>query len=86
MVGFIAIAESLENFHGLALGGGFDHHDLEAAIEGRILLDVFAVFIKRGRTNALNFTSGERRLEHIGSINRTFGSTGSDERVEFVDE
>ena len=38
------------------------HHRLEPAGKGRVFLDVFTVFIQRGRTNAVQITTGKRGL------------------------
>ena len=47
------------------------HHDwLEPALKCRIFLDVFAVLVERGRTDGMQLTTCERRLEHIARIHR----------------
>ena len=38
---------------------------LEPAFEGRILFDILAVFIERGRADAVQLTAGEHRLEPV---------------------
>ena len=51
-----------------------------------VLLDVFAIFIQRGRANRAELAAGQRRLEHVLRVNRAFGGTGSYKRVQLVDE
>src|SRR5215469_3068453 len=63
-----------------------DKHDLEATLKRRILLDVLAVLVQRGRTDGTQFPASERRLQHVGGIDSTFRSTRADEGVQFVDE
>src|SRR5260370_5865944 len=41
-------------------------------------LDVFAVFIKRGRADALQLTAGQGRFQDIRGIDRAFGRAGAD--------
>ena len=63
-----------------------DHHFLETPLERRILFDIFTVFIERGGTDAMQFASGERRLQHVTRVHRTFGLAGADHRMHLVDE
>ena len=86
VVGFVTVAEALQDLHRLGLARGLHHHDLEPAVERRILFDVFAVFIERGGADALDLATGQSRLEHVGGVDRPLGAAGPDERVQFVDE
>ena len=86
VVAFVTVPQPLEDFDRLALGGRFDHHQLKAAVESRVFLDVLAVLVERGRPNALDFTTGQSRLEHVGSVDGPLRSAGTDEGVEFVNE
>ena len=54
----IGLRNALHNLAGF-LDGGFCHgHRLEPTLQGRILFDMLAVFIKGGRTNHLDFATG----------------------------
>ena len=86
MVALVAVAETLQDLHRLGLARRLHHDDLEAAIESRILLDIFAIFIERGGPDALDLAAGQRRLEHVGGVDRAFGTAGPHERVQLVDE
>ena len=66
--------------------GSLDQHRLEAALERRVLLDVLAVLVERGRADAAQLAARERGLEHVGRVHRAFGRAGADERVQLVDE
>ena len=86
MVLLVALPDPLQDLDGL-LERGLLHHDrLEAPLQGRVLLDVLAVLVERGRPDALELAPGERRLEDVGGIDRTLGRARADERVELVDE
>ena len=63
-----------------------DLNRLEAALEGGVLLDVLAVLVEGGRTDGLQLAAGQLRLEDRGGVDRAFGSTCTDERVQLVDE
>ena len=61
-------------------------HLLEAAREGRVLLDVLAVLVERGGADALDFAAGQGRLEHVRGVDRPFRAARADQRVQLVDE
>ena len=78
--------ETHENLDGVLDGGLLDFHLLEAALQGAVLLDVFAELIQRGGTDDLHFTAAEGGLDDVAGIHGTFGGTGTDHGVHFVDE
>ena len=61
-------------------------HGLEAARQGGVLFDVLAVFGQRGGADAAQFAARESRLQHVGRVDRAFGATRADQRVQLVDE
>ena len=63
-----------------------DHHRLKPPLEGRVFLDVLAVFVERRRADAPQLAAGQCRLEQVGRVGATFGSPGTDHGVQFVDE
>ena len=54
-------AQALEDQDGFLDGRGLDHDRLEAAFERGVLLDVLAVFVERGRADALQFAAARAR-------------------------
>ena len=71
--------------------GGFNRrlinqHLLEAPLQRRILLDVLAVLIQRGRPHAVQFATGERGLEHIAGVDRAFRLARAHHGVKLVDK
>ena len=63
-----------------------DHHRLEAALERRILFDVFAVFVERRRADHVQLAAREHRLEQIARVHRALGLARADDGVQLVDE
>ncbi len=67
-------------------GGLVDLHRLETPFQRRVLLDVLAVFVQRGRADRVQLAAGEHRLEHVRGVERAFGGAGADDGVQLVDE
>ena len=63
-----------------------DEHRLEAPRQRRVLLDVLAVLVERGRADAVQLTAGEGRLQQVAGIHRALGLAGADDGVQLVDE
>jgi len=57
-----------EDMHRFILGRRIHHHLLEAAVECAVLLDILAVLVERGSTDALEFAAREGGLEDIGGV------------------
>jgi len=82
----IFATDALEDRDRILDRGWLHFYGLEAPIERGVLLDVLAVLVERGRTDALEFTTGERGFEDVGGIHRALGRAGADDRVHLVDE
>ena len=63
-----------------------DEHGLEAPLERRVLLDVLAVLVERGRADRAQLPAREHRLEHVAGVHRALGGARADDRVQLVDE
>ena len=86
MVLLIAGTQAFDDVEGL-VARGLPHLDgLEAAREGRVLLDVLAVLVGRGGADDLNLTARQRRLQDGGGVERALGRARADEGVQLVDE
>ena len=59
---------------------------LEAAFQGGVFLDVFAIFVERGGADALHLAAAQGGLDDVGGVHRAFGRTGADDGVQFVNE
>ena len=82
----VAILHAHQDLDRLLLGGRIDLDRLEAALERAVLLDVLAVLGRRRRADAADLAARERRLQDVGGVERPFGRTRADQRVELVDE
>ncbi len=63
-----------------------DEDRLEAPLERRVLLDVLAVLVERGRADAAELAAREHRLEQVRGVDGALGRAGADDRVQLVDE
>ena len=62
VVDFVAFLEPAQDRDSVFDAWLADHDRLEAALEGGVLFDVFAVFIKRGGADGVEFAAGELGL------------------------
>ena len=86
VVGLVAIAQALENAHGLFDAGLVNLHRLETTFKSRILFDVLAVLVAGGCADGLQLTARKHGLEHLRGVDRAFGGTRTDQGVDLVDE
>ena len=63
-----------------------DEHRLETPRQRRILFDMLAIFVERGRADAMQFAARQRGLQQVRGVHRAFGLAGADQRVHLVDE
>ena len=64
-----------------------DENLLETTFQSRVLFDVLAILVQRGRADHAQFATRKHRLEHIARIHRTFrATTGTDDRMKLVDK
>ena len=82
----VLLLEATQDRDSVLDGGLGDHHGLETTRERRVLLDVLAVLVERGRANRMQVATGERRLEDIAGVHRTLGGTRAHDGVELIDE
>ena len=61
-------------------------HGLEAPRQRRVLLDVLAVFVERGRADAMQRAARQLGLEQVAGVHRPVRLAGADQRVHLVDE
>ena len=63
-----------------------DEDRLEAPGQRRVLLDMLAIFVERGRADAVQLAARQRGLQQIGRVHRAIRLAGADQRVHLVDE
>ena len=68
VVGLVAIAQALEDAHGLFDAGLVNLHRLETTFKSRILFDVLAVLVAGGCADGLQLTARKHGLEHLRGV------------------
>ncbi len=69
------------------LDAGFvGEHRLEAALQRRVLFDMLAIFVQRGRADAMQFAARKGWLEQVGGVHRALALARADQGVHLVDE
>src|SRR5204863_7502028 len=63
-----------------------DDNWLETALQGCILLNMFAVLVQGGCADTTQLTTRQGWLDHISRTNGTLGSTSTNNGMELVDE
>ncbi len=82
----VAVAQALEDLHGLLGRRLVDRDLLEAPLQSGVTLEVLAVLLERRRADRLQLAARQRRLEDRSRVDRALGRTGTDEVVKLVDE
>src|SRR5579862_7189409 len=82
----VAVFDPEQNFDCVRLIRRRNFNGLEAALERTVLFDRLAILAGRGGADALNLSAGKRGLQDVGRVERTLGRSGSDQRVQLVDE
>ena len=86
VVDLVAFLESAEDGYRV-LDRRLVHHDrLETALQRRVLLDVLAVLVERGRTDAVQLAARQHRLEEVARVHAALGLARADYRVQLIDE
>ena len=86
VVQLVALLQAAQDGDGRLHARLAHQHLLEAALERRVLLDVLAVLVERGRADAVQLAARERGLEHVAGVDRALGLAGADHGVQLVDE
>jgi len=86
VVALVALPDAVEYVSGLLYRRLLDKHCLEPPLERSVFLEVFTVLVQGGGSDALEFSPRERWLEHVGGIDGAFGTAGTYDGMEFIDE
>ena len=86
VVNLVALFQATQDRDGVFFAWLIHQHFLEAPFKGCVLLYILAVFVERGRADAVQLAASQRRLEHVACIHRAFAFTGADHGVQFIDE
>ncbi|MDT4846637.1 hypothetical protein FQZ97_806660 [compost metagenome] len=71
MMLLVFFLQSAQNRNGIFYRRFIDKYRLEATGKRCVLLNIFAIFLKRGCANAVQFATGKCRLEKVRCIHRT---------------
>ena len=83
---FVSFLQAAQDRNRVFNGGLANINLLKASLERRVLFNVFLVLVERGRADATQFATRQRRLQHVRRIDRAFSSTGADQRMQLVNE
>ena len=81
----VVMLDSLQHLYRFRHRRFIDGHRLEAALQGGVLFDIFAVLVECGGTDDLDLSAGKRRLEDICGIHASLRFAGSDNVMDLVD-
>ncbi len=82
----VALLEAAQDRDGILHARLLHHHRLEAALEGGVLLHVFAVLIQGGGADHVQLAARQHGLEHVAGVHRAFGLACPDHGVHFIHE
>ena len=82
----VALLQAAQDRDRVLDGRLIDVDRLEAPLERRVLLDTLLVLVERRGADTAKLAAREGRLEQVRGVHRAFGSAGSDDRVDLVDE
>ena len=83
---FVTLLQTAQNRNRVFHAGFAHQYFLETALQRGIFFDVLAVFVERGRADAVQLAARQRRFEHIARVHRAVGFARAHEGVDFVDE
>ena len=83
---FVAFLQATQDGNRVLDARFLDKDGLEPAFQSAVLFNIFPILIKGRCPNAAEFTAGQHRFQDIASIHGPFGSTGSDDGMELINE
>ena len=86
MIDFIPLLQPSQDGNGVLDSRFIDLNGLETPLEGFVLLDVLAVFVKSGRADAVKLASRQHGLQHVARIHRPVGLARADDQVQLVNK
>ena len=82
----VLLLEATQDRDGVLDGRLAHHNGLETTGERRVLLDVLAILVERGRADRVQVATGKRRLEDVAGVHGALGGTSAHDGVELIDE
>src|SRR3989338_5664926 len=82
----VLLLETAQYRYGVLNRGLCHKHRLKSARQRGVFLNVLLVFLERRRSDSAKLPARQRRLQHVGSVQRPLRRTGPDNRVNLVNE
>ena len=86
VVDLVALLQTAQNRNGILDGRLVDHDRLETTFQRGVFLDILAVLVQRGCTDAVQLAAGQHRFEQVARVHRAVGLACADDGVQFIDE
>src|SRR5208282_6395211 len=83
---FVTLFEAAQNGNSVFDIGLANENNLEAALQGRIFLNMFAVLVERSSANRAEFATSQSWLKHVGRVHRPLSRACTNQRMQLVDE
>ena len=82
----IALLQATQDGNGVLHRGLIYLHRLEPALQCGIFFDILAVFVQRGRTDAVQLAPGQHGLEQVARVHGTVGLARTHDGVQLINE
>ena len=86
MMDFEPFLQTTQDGNGIFHRRLIHQHLLESSFQSSILFDILSVFIQSRSTDAVQFPSGQLRLQQVSGIHGTFCSACTYNIMNFIDE
>ncbi len=84
MVHLILFPDAAQDGNAVLHARFLHHHGLEAALEGGVFFDIFAVFIDGSGSDAVQGTPRQGGFQHVGGVHRPLRRAGPHHGVDFI--
>ena len=86
MVHLVPLLQSTQDGNSVRHAWLVNQHTLETTLQGFVLLKILLILSKCRSTDGTQLTTRQCRLQYVGCIHCTLTATGTDQRVDLVDE
>ncbi len=83
---FITLFQAAQNGYGVLHVGLVDHNGLKAPFQRRVLFNIFAVLVKRGRAYAVQLSARQKGLQEVARVHCPVAFACADNGVQLVDK
>ena len=82
----VAFLQAAQDGNGVLHRGLIHLHRLEPAFQSGVFLDILAVLVQRGSTDAVQLAAGQHGLEQVAGVHGTVGLAGTHDGVQLINE